>query len=161
MVNIEVGPRNMEEDGHINLVFYGQHEDVWFEDPFVKKIVKQIDKSDVISQYLIISPVLGPISYEKLSGGVKTLIMLYKKPELKMWATSCGDNCMSLLFQIGKMQDITVKFSHIPDEIPDDAVARFTDTNEVVEGGRKVTNAILDRITEMKRREAYKYEWLF
>ena len=48
----------------------------WLVDPLCKKWIKAIDKSDVIGPHLIESPVLGPISPEWLSGGVKMLIGL-------------------------------------------------------------------------------------
>ena len=39
-------------------------------------MIKDIDKSDVISSRAINSPVLGSISTKELSGGVKTLILM-------------------------------------------------------------------------------------
>jgi len=93
MIEVRVGP--MEPyDGSIDVIFHSNYMDEWFDDPFVKELVMEIDESEVISHNLIISPVLGPLSYERLSGGVKVLIMLYKMSEMEQWASSCGDNCL-------------------------------------------------------------------
>ena len=53
-------------------------EDEWIIDPFVKEMIKDVDKSEVIGPHLIESPVLGPIPPTTLSGGVKVLILMLK-----------------------------------------------------------------------------------
>ena len=145
MIKVRVGKWG-PYDGDIDAVFHGNCEDEWFEDPFVKELVMEIDKSEVVSPYLIISPVLGPISYERISGGVKVLIMLYKMPEMEQNATNCGDNCFPALSRIGKMQDIQVKFSHCPEQFPDDIEVQFMDTGEVLRGDKDVSLAIIERL---------------
>lgn len=87
--------------------------DDWFEDEFVRDMIKDIDKSDVISANCIQSPVLGQIPPTKLSGGVKALILLYKQPELEIYATSCGDNCAKWILEISKVQDIHIVLKHL------------------------------------------------
>ena len=62
---------------------------------------------------MIDSPVLGPIPPERLSGGLKTLIMIYEKPELIFNATSCGQNCAPWLLEIGKKEDVTVNLEYL------------------------------------------------
>lgn len=57
-------------------------------------MIKDIDKSDVVGVHLIQSPVLGPISVNEISGGVKTLILMAFDKTGKIFNTSaCGDNC--------------------------------------------------------------------
>ena len=121
-------------DGDIDNVFYGNYEEAWFEDEFVKRMVREVDNSEAVSAWCIQRPVLGPITFERISGGVKVLIMLYCMPQMKQWASSCGENCMGLLFEIGQMKDIHVKFSHVPkrESIPEDAKAVFEDTGRTV-----------------------------
>lgn len=145
VLNIKVGPM-VPYDGNINAVFRGQYEENWFEDDFVKKMVKEIDNSEVVSANLIISPVLGPITFERLSGGVKVLIMLYKMPEMEQWGTSCGDNCLPLMVEVAQMHDITVKFSHCPERWPENAEARFLDTGELARGDREIGLGIIHRL---------------
>lgn len=145
MLKVKVGPIE-PYDGTIDAIFRNQYEDAWFEDAFVKEMVMEVDKSEVVSANLIISPVLGPISCDRLSGGVKVLIMLYKMPEMEQWASSCGDNCLPAMVKIGKIQDVTVKFSHCPDRFPDDVEAEFLDTGEILKGDRDVGLAIISRL---------------
>ena len=64
------------------LYFINQYEDFWLESELAKKMIKDVDKSEVVGPHLIQSPVLGPISPRELSGGVKTLLILaYEKAE--------------------------------------------------------------------------------
>lgn len=145
MIKVRVGRRE-EGDGNIKYVFRGNYEDEWFDDPFVKELVMEVDKSEVVSPYLIISPVLGPISFENLSGGVKILIMLYKMPEMEQWGTSCGDNCLPAMARIGKMQDIQVKYSHCPAKIPEEMEVQFVDSGEYAKGDKDIGLGISRRM---------------
>lgn len=56
--------------------FDNQYEDEWITEPLSVEMIKDVDRSEVISPHLIESPVLGPISVKEISGGVKTLILL-------------------------------------------------------------------------------------
>ena len=84
----------------------------WFEDAFVQEMLKDIDKSEFVGGELIQSDVLGPIPPERLSGGLQTLISIYKKPELVFNATSCGENCAKWLLKIGEKQDVEVNLRY-------------------------------------------------
>ena len=66
-------------------------------------MIEEIDHTKYVDGYIFDSPVLGPIPPERLSGGVKTLIMIYEMPEKVFNATSCGPNCAHMLLEIGKM----------------------------------------------------------
>ena len=85
----------------------------WLKDPFVQEMIKGVDNSVYVDGLVIDSPVLGPIPPERLSGGVKTLIMIYEKPELIFDATSCGQNCAKWLLEIGNRKDVTVKLEYL------------------------------------------------
>ncbi len=60
---------------HPPTYFDNQYEDEWVTDPLSVEMIRDIDKSKVISPHLIESPVLGPISTKEISGGVKTLML--------------------------------------------------------------------------------------
>lgn len=60
-------------------------------------MIRDVDRSEVIGSGVIDSPVLDGISPRELSGGVKTLIAIYKKPERIFNASACGDNCAKWL----------------------------------------------------------------
>ena len=66
-------------DGYFNY----NYEEEWFDNDLVKQMVKDVDKSDVISSECIKSPVLGQIPPMKLSGGVKVLIVLLYREKIK------------------------------------------------------------------------------
>ena len=107
-------------------IFFGEKEDVmhgpswfrfnydeeWLADPFVEEMMTDIDKSHYKGGQLIESDVLGPIPPEKLSGGLQTLICIYKRPDLVFNATSCGENCAKWLAEIGRREDITINLRY-------------------------------------------------
>lgn len=79
----------------------------WSNDLIVRQMILDIDKSEVIGDGLIKSPVLGYIAPERLSGGVKTLIMMYKcDVELRYELSLCGENCDSWLAWISRNCDV-------------------------------------------------------
>ena len=87
----------------------------WLKDPFVQEMIRDVDDSEYIDGLVINSPVLGPIPPERLSGGVKTLIMIYKRPDLVFDATSCGQNCAKWLGKIGEREDVRVVLEYLMD----------------------------------------------
>lgn len=95
----------------IDLYFDNVYEEKWLEDEFVREIVEDVDHSQVVSNYCIISPVLGQIAPEKLSGGVKALICLYKCEDAYIDLIVCGSNCEKWLAEISRRKDIKVGMS--------------------------------------------------
>ena len=87
----------------------------WLEDPFVIDMIRDVDKSEVLGNGAIKSPVLGIIAPNTLSGGVKTLILIYEMPDKIFNASNCGDNCAKWLLKMGEMNDITVNLRHLMD----------------------------------------------
>ncbi len=85
----------------------------WLEDPLVIDMIKDVDNSEVLGNGAIKSPVLGVIAPNTLSGGVKTLILIYKQPEKVFNASNCGDNCAKWLLKLGDMMDITINLRHL------------------------------------------------
>ena len=72
MLKIYLG--NMEKAiYHPPTYFDNQYEDEWITKELSIRMIKEVDKSDVINSSLIQSPVLGTISAKELSGSVKTL----------------------------------------------------------------------------------------
>lgn len=96
----------------VDAYFNFNYLDDWFDDNLVKEMIEDVDKSEVISANCIQSPVLGQISPTKLSGGVKALILMFKQPELEIYATACGDNCSKWILEISKIQDIHIVLHH-------------------------------------------------
>lgn len=95
--------------------FKNTYQDEWITDELSRKMIQAVDKSTVISERIIDSPVLGAITPKELSGGVKTLILINNCPNKIFNASACGDNCAEWLLEIGKEKDITVNLRHIMD----------------------------------------------
>lgn len=72
-------------------------------------MILDIDKSKVISDRAIDSPVLGVIPPTSLSGGVKTLILIDHITDKIFNASNCGDNCAEWLLKIADKKDVTNK----------------------------------------------------
>lgn len=95
------------------LYFINQYEDSWLETELAKRMIKDVDKSEVVGPHLIQSPVLGPISPRELSGGVKTLLLLAFDNSGKIFnATACGDNCAKWILEIAQNKDLTISLHH-------------------------------------------------
>ncbi|MCI8967415.1 MAG: DUF4869 domain-containing protein [Lachnospiraceae bacterium] len=117
MLNIIInrGVKDIEDENYVfspDTYFKYNYEDAWFEDELVKEMVHDVDGSTVLSAHSIDSPILGIIAPERLSGGVKALIIMYMEPELIVNASACGDNCAKWILEIGKRQDITVRLGY-------------------------------------------------
>lgn len=114
--------------------FDNRYEDEWITDPLSVEMIKNIDKSDVISAHLIQSPVLGAIPVREISGGVKTLMLMAFDKSGKIFnASACGDNCARWIVKIGKQKDLTINLHHVMDfsEI-DDFEALIVNTGKMV-----------------------------
>lgn len=96
-----------------DLYFDNTYEDEWLEDKRSKEMVKDIDRSELISPNLVVSPVLGSIPVTRLSGGVKTLIQIDHDSAHVYNASACGDNCAGWLLRIGQEKDIIVRMGHM------------------------------------------------
>lgn len=68
----------------------------WINDPVCDEMVRDIDKTEHIKDFVYQSPYLGAIPPERLSGGVKGLIMIYKGDNIcRTFMTSIfGENCV-------------------------------------------------------------------
>ena len=127
--------------------FKYSYDPVWFEDLFVQRMIRDIDKSEFLSGRIIDSPFLGHIPPEKLSGGVQTLIMIYEKPEIIFDATSCGPNCAEYLLEIGEKKDITVNLNYLmPFKNLEPFEIRILNAGIVVHSSKEYVRAALDYV---------------
>ena len=95
----------------VEIYFNNTYEEEWLDDPFVKQIIRTVDGSDVEDRQCILSPILGQIPPERLSGGAKTLILMYKEEGFYVDLIVCGSNCESLILDIAKEKDISCSLS--------------------------------------------------
>ena len=107
----------------VDTYFNNTYEEVWFDDPFVRKIIHVVDHSEVQDRLCILSPVLGQIPPERLSGGAKTLILLHEEDGFYTDLIVCGANCEDLILDIAERKDIScalsgydISFDHLGDD---------------------------------------------
>ena len=101
---------------HPPTYFDNTYLDEWITDPFSVKVIRDVDKSEVISARVIDSPFLGSISTKEISGGVKTLILMKFDDSGKIFnASACGDNCAKWIAEIGREKDLTINLHHVMD----------------------------------------------
>lgn len=104
----------------------------WFEDELAQRMIKSVDGSTVLGPNAIESRVLGVIPPEKLSGGVKTLLLLLFLPDRVYNASNCGDNCAYWILKIARMHDVTISLYHIMDFGNRKFTVRVANTGEIV-----------------------------
>lgn len=114
MLKIILG--NMDDVVYNTSVYFkNTYKEEWLTDDFSKEMIKDVDKSTVVSSRIIDSPVLGAITPKELSGGLKALILIYKDDSHVFNASNCGDDCAKWLLKIGEMKDVTINLRHIMD----------------------------------------------
>ena len=91
----------------VDTYFNNTYDEAWFDDMFVRKTVSIVDGSEVRDRQCIFSPVLGQIPPERLSGGAKAVILLYKDADFYTDLIVCGGNCEDLILEIAQEKDIS------------------------------------------------------
>ena len=126
-----------------DLYFDNTYEDEWLNDPVSKQMVKDIDRSELVSPNLVISPVLGSIPVSRLSGGVKTLIQINNDKDHVYNASACGDNCVPWLLKISEEKDVFVRLGHLM-RFPNEGFRiRIVNNNEIVDTWRNLVHSVL------------------
>ena len=115
-----------------SVYFKNVYEDEWITDSFTKEMIMDIDKSRVLDNAVIDSPVMGKIAPTSLSGGVKTLILMNYEPEKVFNASACGDKCAKWIFKIAQEKELTIKLRHIMDVGKGSFTIHILNTGEIV-----------------------------
>ena len=115
-----------------SLFFKNKYESEWLTEEQTKQMILDIDKSKVLSDGAIESPVLGIIPPTNLSGGVKTLILIDHIQDKIFNASNCGDNCANWLLKIAEQKDVTVNLRHIMDFGNGTFCIKIQNTNKTV-----------------------------
>ena len=145
MLNVFFG--NMPEAVYNTAVFFkNDYEDEWIVDPFVKEMIRDVDRSEVLDSGVIDSPVLGKIPPLNLSGGVKTLILVKFEPSRVFNASTCGDNCAKWLLRIAETEDRTVNLRHIMDFGEEPFAIRVLNNNSIVRSMTELTDVAIDYV---------------
>ncbi|MBQ5849930.1 MAG: DUF4869 domain-containing protein [Lachnospiraceae bacterium] len=91
--------------------FNNSYTDEWL-DEWAKRVIKEIDNSELISDGLVQSPVLGPITIREISSGAKALITMNSDDSVISNANSCGDNCADLLAELSLKKDFGIYLAY-------------------------------------------------
>lgn len=98
-----------------NVYFNNTYKDKWIVDPLSKKMILEIDKSEVVDERTINSPIFGNMSPKKLSGGVKTLLLIAFDKKNVFNASTCGDNCAHYILEMAEKRKVTINLHHLID----------------------------------------------
>lgn len=149
MLNVLFGERTEDAILDVDRYFNGVYEFDWFEreDPVIKSIVKDIDKSELIGMN-VISPYLGSISIEKISGGAKTLIMLYKLDNFVTDTRVMGNNCEDWLLRIAQTKDIKICTTSVIMRFNgrDDLIAQCINDGDIIVGYKEYRDKLIKYI---------------
>ncbi len=131
-----------------SVYFNNTYLDKWITDDFAKKIIKKIDKAEVLSPQAVDSKALGVIPVTKLSGGTKTLLLILNEPEKIFNASTCGDNCAPYILKIADLldQDITINLHHIMDFGDKNFTIEILNTHTVVHNMKELVLNSVDLI---------------
>lgn len=131
MLNIIFG--DVENSIYNTSVFFkNTYEPEWLQEDITKKMIFDVDKSEVLGNGAIKSPVLGVIPPTTLSGGVKTLILINHVNDKIFNASNCGDNCASWILKIAEEKDITINLRHVMNFGDGKFEAKIINTNKIV-----------------------------
>lgn len=90
-------------------------------DGVCERIIKEVDNSVLLNDLTIESPVLGLIGLNEISGGAKSLILMYTRPDLVMRTAHMGDNCAKSLKFVATYADCHLLVEHAfkfdPDQV--------------------------------------------
>ena len=95
--------------------FDNTYKDKWITRSISKEIIKDIDKSEVIDEKTIASPIFGNMSPKKLSGGTKTLLLIDNDSKKVFNASTCGDNCAKWILKIAQKRKVVINLRHLMD----------------------------------------------
>lgn len=100
----------------------------WITTEFAKKVIKAIDKTEVITENVLKSPVLGTMPPQWLSDGTKGLLLLKydTRKDVVLRSNAFGNNCAPYILEIAREKDIVLIGRHLIN------FGEFTDDIEVL-----------------------------
>jgi len=123
--------------------FDNAYEDEWLNDPISKEMVRDIDRSELIGPNLVQSPVLGAIPPVRLSGGVKTLILVGNDPDHVYNASACGENCAEWLLKLAAVKDITIRLGYMMYFSEDSFEIEIVNTGKLVRNQEELIREVI------------------
>lgn len=125
----------------VDFYFDNMKQKSWFNDKFNQEMIKDIDKTIVLKDFALENKILGGISPDKLSGGVKTLILIKEIPEETFDLTNCGENCFKWIFKMCENIDRTVVLNYVPlgTLIPEKFEVKILNSNKIVHNAKELS----------------------
>lgn len=114
MLKVFIGSRK-DEIYNTDVYFCNQYDKNWVVDEFARRIIADIDESEVLGPDEIKNDIFGIFGACELSTGVKTLLLMKNQPKMIFNISNCGDNCAKYILELGKEKDITVCLHHYMD----------------------------------------------
>ncbi len=112
-------PEDMKKNYVYNTSVYfdNTYLDNWLTDDLSVKMIKSVDKATVLSSNAVDSKALGVIPVTKISGGLKTLLLIRHDSTKIFNASACGDNCAKWILRIAResKKDVVINLRHIMD----------------------------------------------
>lgn len=115
-----------------NIYFNNTYKDSWITKPLSREIIQAVDHSEVIDEKTIASPVFGNMSPKKLSGGVKTLLLIAYDKTKVFNASTCGDNCSEWILRIADDKKVIINLRHLMDFGKGEFKIRVLNTGKIV-----------------------------
>ena len=111
MLKIYFG-KHPDEIYNTAMYYENQYDKEWIMDDFARKIIRDIDDSEVIAPDVIKNDIFGTFGSTELSKGVKTLILIKNLPNSIFNISNCGDNCAKYILELAETRDIKVTLHH-------------------------------------------------
>lgn len=131
MLNIFFG--DMENVIFNTSVFFDNtYQDSWFQDDFTKRVIKDIDKGEILGPNCVTTKILGPIPPTKIADGTKTILLMKFDNNHLFNASTCGDNCAKWILKIAKDKDLTINLRHIMNFGKKDFTAKILNSGKII-----------------------------
>lgn len=126
-----------------NVYFNNTYRDRWITLPLTKQIISSVDKSEVVDERTILSPIFGNMSPKRLSGGTKTLMLIAYTDNIYN-ASTCGDNCAEWILEIARQRQqhhkkTVINLRHLMDFGKGDWKIKILNTGKIVNNMTELT----------------------
>ena len=101
-----------EEIYNTEMFYENQYDRNWVMDDFARKVIRDIDDSEVLAPDVIRNDIFGTFPSTELSAGVKTLLLIKNMPNKVFNISNCGDNCAKYILELAQERDIKVTLHH-------------------------------------------------
>lgn len=115
MLKIWIGKHGLDYIHSPGSYFNFTYDPKWIETDFSRKVIDEIDKSDVLmgGRAVYSRKLDAVIPITSISGGTKALILMMFDESGKIFnATACGDNCFPYIEEIAKVKDLSIRIGN-------------------------------------------------